>query len=422
MRTYLFVALIAAIVTYMTVPLARLASFRLKATKPPGERDVHKGPMPRLGGLAMLAGATAAVFAAQRAPFLSGVFTIDNRVWVIFAAATVMCLLGALDDIKALFWAHRLAIQLLVGWFLASQGVSLLTLPIGGVVVGSYAMSMAVTILLFVVVVNAVNFIDGLDGLAAGVVLISAGAFFLFTYQLTRGTNPENYSSLATLVTAVLIGLCVGFLPHNSHPARIFMGDSGAYLLGTLLVTATITVTGQVNPSDFQGEADNLALLPMLVPLACLFVPLADFAGAVIRRIARGSSPFKPDGQHFHHLLMKLGHTHRRAVLVMYLWTTFIAGGTVTIGVLEPRAWATVLVVGFGLCVIMTFGAIPNFVLPKRLARLTAVEEDTPDPAEVPGGLTVAVPTDAPAPRGAQVAPPASQQQSPPTPPRHSAD
>jgi len=220
------------------------------------------------------------------------------------------------------------------------QGVQMLFLPLGGlapsptddipgaVVLGPLEGSV-LTILLIVVTVNAVNFVDGLDGLAAGIVAIAATAFFAFSYLLTVEEGLLR-ATTAGIVAAALAGVCVGFLPHNFSPARVFMGDSGSMLIGLLLATTTITLTGSVNPNDI-GTDIAPALVPLLLPIAVMVVPFLDVVLAIVRRLLAGRSPFAPDKQHLHHRLLERGHSHARAVLVMYLWSAVLAFGAIAV-------------------------------------------------------------------------------------------
>lgn len=327
MRVYLFILLVAAAVTYLCTPAARLLARRLGAMTAVRARDVHDTITPRLGGLAMLAGVAAAMLVASRVPFLQGLFADPRQPLAILAAGSLVCLLGAADDKWDLDWVTKLAGQVLAALLLAWQGVQLISLPIGGVTILSSQMSLALTVLVVVVSMNAVNFVDGLDGLAAGVMAIGGGAFFVYAYLLTRSASATDYSSLAALVTAIMIGACAGFLPHNLTRARIFMGDSGSMLLGLLLASSTIAVTGQVDPArltsaDFLGQ-----FLPILLPIGVMVMPFLDFALAVIRRIGSGKSPFHADKMHLHHRLLRLGHSQAAAVLIMYTWTIVVCAG-----------------------------------------------------------------------------------------------
>ncbi len=207
------------------------------------------------------------------------------------------------------------------------------------------------TILLTVLTVNALNFIDGLDGLAAGVSAIAALAFFAYSYHLGV-VGYDDVASAPALITAVLAGACLGFLPHNFSPARIFMGDSGSMLVGLMLSAAAVTATGGVDPQSFDSAASLLPLaLPLLVPIAILFIPFVDLVMAVVRRTLRGQSPFSPDKMHLHHRLLSIGHSHRRAVLVMYFWAALLSFGAVALSITGGQAEllvaiAVLLVVG----------------------------------------------------------------------------
>ena len=211
-----------------------------------------------------------------------------------------------------------------------------------------------------VATVNAVNFVDGLDGLAAGVVGIGAVAFFAFAYKLADANN-ETLAISAALLCAALGGACVGFLPHNFFPARIFMGDSGSMLIGLVLSGSALTLTGQFANVDMsQGAGGSQAsllptLLPIILPISILIVPFADLVLAVIRRTRAGRSPFAPDKQHLHHRLLEIGHSHRRAVLIMWLWAGLIAFGGVLASLYASRLTLLLLGVWVVVTVALTF-------------------------------------------------------------------
>jgi UDP-GlcNAc:undecaprenyl-phosphate GlcNAc-1-phosphate transferase len=339
MSAYLLVMLVAAAVTYLATPVARRVAERTGAMTPLRDRDVHSVPTPRLGGLAMFAGLVASFVVGDAIPFFDPIFDSAQGPWGILAAAGLVALIGVLDDIWNLDSITKLAGQVLAAGVLAWQGVQLVTLPLGGVTVGSGGLFLFLTITAVVVTINAVNFIDGLDGLAAGVMAIAGGAFFIYTYMLTREASRDDYSSLAAIIVVAMVGCCLGFLPHNIHPARIFMGDSGAMQLGLLLAASAIAVTGQVDPAVVSDARLVPAFFPVLLPLAVLVVPLADLLLAVVRRVRAGQSPFVADRQHLHHRLLDLGHSHLRAVGVMYLWTAVISFGAISGGFIPLRVW-----------------------------------------------------------------------------------
>lgn len=360
MRVYLILMLVAAAVTYLTTPLARWVALRVGAITAVRDRDVHVVPIPRLGGIAMLVGMAAALVVASQIPFLAGVFTASRTAWVILAAGALVAALGAADDIWQLDWFTKLVGQVLAGGLLAWAGkVQLLALPIGGdVTIPSSEMSLIATIFVVVAAMNAVNFVDGLDGLAAGLIAIGGAGFFVYTYLLAQAASATDYSSLASMVLAVLVGACIGFLPHNFHPARIFMGDSGSMLIGLTLAAATIVVSGQLEAVAVNTRQQFPAFLPLLLPVAVLLLPLLDMGLAVVRRVGTGKSPFHPDRLHLHHLLLRLGHSHRRAVAIMYLWTALFAFGAAALVVWTTQQVLWVLAVGAAVSVALTLGPI----------------------------------------------------------------
>ena len=340
MREYLLVLCVAAAVTYLLTPVARSFALRCGAMAEPRDRDVHAVPTPRLGGLAMYGGVCAAFLVASELPALSRVFVYSD-VQATVVAGGLIVLLGAVDDRWGIDALTKLAGQVLAAGVMVLIGleVILLSLPgIGTVSLGSESVLLTVGITLLTV--NAINFVDGLDGLAAGVGAIAALAFFAFSYgvasgALTGGLAPDRITS-PTLIAAVLAGACLGFLPHNFNPARIFMGDSGSMLIGLMLSAAVISLTGQssfANLASLGASASLPVLVPLLLPLAVLAVPVVDLLLAVVRRTRAGRSPFAADKEHLHHRLMEIGHSHARAVLVMYFWTALLGFGAVAVSI-----------------------------------------------------------------------------------------
>ncbi|GIG41487.1 MraY family glycosyltransferase [Cellulomonas phragmiteti] len=358
MRTYLLVAVIAAVVTYLTTPLARWCALRWGAITAVRDRDVHAIPTPRLGGMAMFAGLLVALLMGSQLAFLEPVYANPRPIFGIVGGAALVCALGVADDIWDLDWLTKLMGQVLAAGFLAWQGVLLYTLPIGGVLSGSARTAVFVTVVSVVVAMNAVNFVDGLDGLAAGVLAIGGAAFFLYAYLLTQNTSRDDYSNLATLVVGVMVGVCVGFLPHNLYPARIFMGDSGSMLLGFVMAAAAIVVTGQIDPAAVVDRVRFPAYVPILLPVAVLVLPLLDMGLAILRRVLQGKSPFHPDRLHLHHRLLALGHSHRRAVLIMYVWTAVLAFGVAALAVLSTTTVLVATGVGVVVATALTLGPL----------------------------------------------------------------
>ncbi|MEY4293611.1 MAG: hypothetical protein RIR29_261 [Actinomycetota bacterium] len=325
MRAYGLIALISAIVTWALTWVTLKISHKYKLYPQIRARDVHTKPTPRLGGVAMFAGFVVALSAAGLFGWFRSVFADPVQIIAIVVAAFMITLIGFLDDLYDLDWTLKLAGQFAVAGILAWQGVQIISLPIAGLTIGSFGTSLVATVFLTVLVMNAVNFIDGLDGLVSGVVLIGTITFFGYSYLLAQKTSPSNYFNLASLLSAIVIGMCIGFLPHNWRPAKIFMGDSGAMLLGLLMATSALTVTGQIDP-HMAGKDDLVpAFIPLILPLAILVLPLLDFTMAVLRRLRAGKSPFAADRQHIHHRLQDLGHSHVGSVLVFYIWTALIS-------------------------------------------------------------------------------------------------
>ena len=233
MRIYLLIAAIAGGVTWLVTPLIRHVAIEIGAVGEVRARDVHTIPTPRMGGLGMLIGFAVATVFASRLPFLSGLFNGNYQMWVILAGGIMISLLGMADDLWDLDWMLKLAGQLLISVFVAWGGLQIISLPLGGsLITASPSLSMAITAFLIVASINAVNFVDGLDGLAAGIVAIGGIAFAAYSYIIARSS--PSYASLATLIDVMMVGICVGFLLHNWHPAKLFMGDSGSMLLGDL--------------------------------------------------------------------------------------------------------------------------------------------------------------------------------------------
>ncbi|MFM6974675.1 MAG: MraY family glycosyltransferase [Agromyces sp.] len=364
MTVFALISLLAALVTYGgSVTVWKLAH---KYALYPGirERDVHTRPTPRLGGIAMFLGFLVAISAAWAASAtfsqLGIVFRNPAEILSILAAAFLIVLIGVADDIWDLDWLTKLAGQFLAAGLIAWQGVQILSLPIGGITVGSSWMSVTLTVFAIVLVMNAVNFIDGLDGLVAGITLIANGVFFLYTYLLVQKTSPSNYFNLASLLAAILIGMCLGFLPLNWHPAKLFMGDAGALLIGMLMATSAIAVTGQMDPASLDLGDLFPAFIPIVLPFAVLLVPIVDFTLAVMRRLRAGKSPFSADREHLHHRLLDMGHSHLGAVLIFYAWTATASVSFALTFVFPaffglPAIWAgAVFIAGFIACTVAT--------------------------------------------------------------------
>jgi UDP-GlcNAc:undecaprenyl-phosphate/decaprenyl-phosphate GlcNAc-1-phosphate transferase len=374
-REYLLTGLVAAVITFLLTGPVRLLAMRLGAVAWPRGRDVHSTPTPRWGGLAMLGGVLGGVLLAYQLPALRLAFGYSDEVIGALVAAVVLGIVGVLDDRFELDAITKLAGQTTAAGLLVLAGVQWLAfwIPWGGGgsgVSGSFLIlgqeqGVLLTVVLTVALVNAMNFVDGLDGLAAGIGLIAATATAVFAIGLVKvnGNDPGAYSP--ALLAVVLAGACLGFLPHNFNPARIFMGDSGSMLIGLMLAAATTSASGRIPVSDGTSATDVLALFaPILAGAAVAFVPLLDLLMAVVRRTRAGTSPFSPDKMHLHHRLLEIGHSHRRAVLLIYLWAGVLAYGAVALALVGDR-FLVLSAVGIGLVVAVLASAVPRLRAPR---------------------------------------------------------
>ncbi|MEV4555986.1 MraY family glycosyltransferase [Kitasatospora sp. NPDC049285] len=370
MREYLLVLFVSAAVTYLLVSPVRKFAIAAGAMPAVRARDVHREPTPRLGGIAMFGGLLAGLLAASQLTNLGRLFVQSADVKALLSGAGIMFVLGVLDDKWGVDALVKLGGQMIAAGVMVWQGVTVISIPVPGYgpVAVTPTQGMIISVTLVVVMVNAVNFIDGLDGLAAGMVCIAAMAFFLYSYRLWLGYG-VNDAAPAALFSAVLIGMCLGFLPHNLHPARIFMGDSGSMMLGLMLAVAAISITGRVDPDLISAQTGSKTLtvhalvpiyIPLILPLTVIALPLADLLLAVVRRTWAGKSPFAADKQHLHHRLLEVGHSHSRAVLIMYFWAALIAFGTVAVSV--TNTGRTVILTMAGLCLLgLVVLLVPRF-------------------------------------------------------------
>ena len=349
MREYLLTLCITAAVTYLLTGPVRKFAIVAGAMPEIRARDVHREPTPRLGGIAMFFGLCAGLLVADHLTNLNAVFSNSNEPRALLSGAALIWLIGVLDDKFEIDALIKLGGQMIAAGVMVVQGLTILWLPVPGV--GTFALTQwqgtLLTVALVVITINAVNFVDGLDGLAAGMVCIASAAFFMYAYRIWYGYGLEA-AAPATLFAAILMGMCLGFLPHNIHPARIFMGDSGSMLIGLVLAAGAISITGQIDPDAmnlFSGSERETVhqtvpvYIPLLLPLTIIAVPAADLVLAIVRRTWRGQSPFAADRGHLHHRLLQIGHSHSRAVLIMYFWSALIAFGTLAYSVNSASMW-----------------------------------------------------------------------------------
>ncbi|PKW10084.1 UDP-GlcNAc:undecaprenyl-phosphate GlcNAc-1-phosphate transferase [Streptomyces sp. 1222.5] len=354
MREYLLTLCVTAAVTYLLTGPVRKFAIVAGAMPEIRARDVHREPTPRLGGIAMFFGLCAGLLVADHLTNLNEVFVKSNEPRALLSGAALIWLIGVLDDKFEIDALIKLGGQMIAAGVMVMQGLTILWLPIPSV--GTVALTQwqgtLLTVALVVITINAVNFVDGLDGLAAGMVCIAAAAFFMYTYRIWYSYGIEA-AAPATLFAAILMGMCLGFLPHNMHPARIFMGDSGSMLIGLVLAAGAISVTGQVDPDNLGFGASERSTvhqmvpvyIPLLMPLTIIAVPAADLVLAIVRRTWRGQSPFAADRGHLHHRLLEIGHSHSRAVLIMYFWSALIGFGALAYSVNSASMWIVLGVV-----------------------------------------------------------------------------
>jgi UDP-GlcNAc:undecaprenyl-phosphate/decaprenyl-phosphate GlcNAc-1-phosphate transferase len=334
-KDYVLVLLVAAAVTYILTPLVRRFARRIGAIKEPRDRDVHVAPVPLIGGLAMYGGLAAGLLVADQIPQLRGALANTGMISGLLLAGGLLVVVGIVDDRWGMSPLTKAAGQVAAGGIVVATGTTLTWLPLpgGSTFFPTSDEATLLTILIVVATINAVNFIDGLDGLAAGIVAIAAISFFLYYYSMTRVIDISALAAPA-LASAILIGMCLGFLPHNFSPASIFMGDTGSMLLGLLLAYAPISGVTSLDPALLGHSVNRYPeILPLLLPAALLVIPYADLLLAVVRRTRAGQSPFAPDRKHLHHRLLEIGHSQRASVLIMYLWAALFSGSVVWLSI-----------------------------------------------------------------------------------------
>jgi UDP-GlcNAc:undecaprenyl-phosphate GlcNAc-1-phosphate transferase len=356
LRELALVGLTAAIITYFATGWVRIIARRLGAVAYPRERDVHLQPTPRMGGLAMYIGVVAAVLLASQLPALTRGFVYSSGMPAVVVAGGLIMAIGLIDDRWGLDALTKFAGQITAASVLVTMGVawSVLYIPGVGTIVLDQVSSILLTLALTVAIVNAMNFVDGLDGLAAGLGLITASAICIFSIGLLRDHGGDVLFYPPAVISVVLAGACLGFLPYNFHPAKIFMGDSGSMLIGLMLAAASTTAAGPISQTAY-GARDVFALLsPFLLVIAVLFVPALDMLLAIVRRTRAGRSPFSPDKMHLHHRLLQIGHSHRRVVLLIYLWVGIIAVGAASTIFFDPRYTGAVMLAAILVAIVVT--------------------------------------------------------------------
>ncbi|CAN5840135.1 MraY family glycosyltransferase [soil metagenome] len=321
---YVLILVVAAGATFVLTPLVRRVSIRVGAVVVPDERRVHERPTPTLCGIAMLGAFLLSMGVATQIAAFDPLFDSTSAPLAVVLGAVTILVVGVIDDLREVSAPAKLAGMVFAGSILYLLGVSLFffRIPFAGIFILGPDLAPLVTVVWVVGMANAVNFIDGLDGLAAGVVAIAAGAFFLYGDRLANA-GILDASNPSPLLAVIVLGVCIGFLPHNFHPARIFMGDGGALLLGLLMAASTMLVGGQTD-DPFSGQT-FFFFAPLFIPFFILGVPIIDTLFAIVRRASKRASPAAADKDHLHHRLMRLGHGQRRSVVILWLWTALLS-------------------------------------------------------------------------------------------------
>jgi UDP-GlcNAc:undecaprenyl-phosphate/decaprenyl-phosphate GlcNAc-1-phosphate transferase len=304
-------AVLALVIVVLLTPAVGGMARMLGVVDQPGGRRANRSPVPRLGGLALFLG----VFVPALA-FLD----LNREMRGILLGMAVATTVGAIDDFRGLRWWEKLSGQTIAAAIPAFFGIWVhrFTFPVVGVHELPEWVGIPLTVAFIVAVMNMVNFLDGLDGLAAGVCAISAFTFAMIELDLGRA-NPA-------ILAAIVLGATLGFLRHNFYPARIFMGDSGAMLLGFTLAAISV-----------EGLLKTASLVSLFLPLAVLAVPVVDTTFVVAKRLKHGLPVYEGDRSHLHHRFLNIGYSQRRAVLTIYAWCGALAAAALATRFLPPR-------------------------------------------------------------------------------------
>lgn len=350
---YLIIFVVSVLTTAIATPIVRFYAGRLGWVAQPGGRKIHTRPTAEVGGIAMFAGVAVAIFVASQMDRFSSYFTGNSETLGVLVAAAIILVVGVVDDVHELSAPARIVGTVVAGLVLVYFGVTMFyfRIPFLDVFQISNDWVPLITVLWLLVMTQAINLIDGLDGLAAGIVAIASGAFFIYSQRLAD-LELLAEPNIGPLIAIITVGVCVGFLPYNFNPASIFMGDGGAYLLGFMLAVSTSVVGGRADPATqrFSGQT-YFFLAPLFIPIIILGVPIFDVVFAIVRRVGRGRGFATADKGHLHHRLINLGHGQRRAVVILWAWT-FLLSAFVLVPVFNPRANS---IAAFGIFAIVLF-------------------------------------------------------------------
>ena len=388
MLPYAVAFAVSGVVAFVATPFVRRLSLRLGWIDHPSDRKVHPKPTPTAGGLAIFVGVLAGLGVSRVLPALTGLHQTTSVLDAALVAAVVIVLVGLIDDTRGLSPLGKLAGQVLAAGLLVLAGVQLLYFyfPGQGVLSLSPDLAVPLTVLWVAGMVNAVNLVDGLDGLAAGMVAIGAIAFFVYmALGPTAGPEPSS----AALLSAIVAGAALGFLPWNFFPARIFMGDTGSGLLGLMMAVATISGVGR-NPFPPSGGDLAAVAIPVVLPLLVLAIPLLDVVLAIVRRMRKGLGVHHADKEHIHHRLMDIGHSQRQAVVLMYAWSALISASALAVAFIDGR----LLVIAVVAVAVLVAAVLPPLVRDRTPHGSDAAEGPPAPPATaaVPPGVSAEAP------------------------------
>jgi UDP-GlcNAc:undecaprenyl-phosphate GlcNAc-1-phosphate transferase len=328
---YAVLLVVAAVSSWaLTFPARRLAN-QIGYVAQPDDRKVHDRVTPQAGGVALFVAMLVTWAIAAQIPALKGLFHGSTEPLGLLLGAAAIFVVGVIDDLRDMSAPAKVAGEVLAATILYFMHVDWFQfkIPLAGLVQLSPEWTPLLTALWVIAITNAINLIDGLDGLAAGVVAIASGALAVYGLHLQHlGNLPTN--NIGPLIAVVTCGICLGFLPHNFHPAKIFMGDAGALLLGLLMAASTMLIGGRtagtVGGVAARSGQTYFFFAPLFIPFFILGVPIVDMAFAFVRRTANRTGFSTPDKNHLHHRLLRLGHGHRRSVLILWAWTVLLSG------------------------------------------------------------------------------------------------
>lgn len=326
---YAVVFVVAVITTALaTWPAISLAT-AIGYVDVPKDRKVHARVTPSGGGAAMFVGFCVAMATAAAIPQFRPLFHASSEALGVVFAGTAIFIVGLIDDLRDMSAPAKMAGQVLAASILYFCGATMYQFHIpltGQFVVLSPSIIPLVTAVWVIALTNAVNLIDGLDGLASGIVSIGSAALALYGLKL-EGLGLLPLSNIGPLIAIIACGICLGFLVFNFHPAKIFMGDAGALFLGLLLSASTMVIGGRTPPAS---GITYFFFAPLFLPFFILGIPILDMVMAFIRRTAKGTGFSTADKDHIHHRLLRLGHGHRRAVLTLWAWTAVLSSLVLT--------------------------------------------------------------------------------------------